>query len=271
MLLGSVAQATDTSNEKSFVCQLPAMPGKVYFKNVVGKQYNFNQDGSVGGERVRMLGTPGNGSVTFSGISYNGKSVRVTILPDGSATTSLDVVDDPSAPGIYGDASKKLAHRWGKCTIKVLPNPDSMQAKWEKAHPKPTKIKAISTASTAGNSNPSTTKRESPANTQLRDQNWRADGCLSNTGNQQYTVNWQNLCSFKLNAVAVSYRSEGPIGSIEVHPVPPNGYISAPAGTDSSYRSEVFACKAPYSPSMPVDLRYYNKAPADLPPCELRP
>ncbi|KAB0494034.1 hypothetical protein [Pseudomonas vancouverensis] len=274
VLLGGSAQATDARKENSFVCKLPAIPGTVYFKNVIGKQYNFNQDGSAGGDRVRLLGTPGNGSVTFSGIPYNGKSVRVTILPDGSATTSLDAIDDPSAPGIYGDASKKLAHHWGKCTIKALPNPELMSAKWEKAHPpQAAKIKSVSASSTIRSSTPTTSKSEPSTNAQSKEhqkQFGRADGCLIDAGIQD-TVNWQNHCNFLVYAVAVSYRAEGPIGSPEVHEVPPSGYMGAPAGNDSSYRSEVFACKAPYMPAMPVDERYFNKAPTNLPPCELRP
>lgn len=245
----SISINAESAKDKSYVCNLPAIPGKVYFRNSIGKHYIYNINGSMNGQRVKLFGTPEKGSIMFSRVPVQGKLVRVTILDNGAATTSLDLLDDPSVTGIYGNSAKKVAHKWGACKLISLDSPEPAVVKKRNVAPK---------------SEPTSARVESPKI--KKDSAGVVKGCLVEYDNGGNLYSWRNNCNFDLVAVTLSYvHNERYHGNF--HVIPPGETMWSDA--TKPFRAEIVACKFPYEPARPIDDRYYNRSADQLPDCVL--
>lgn len=234
-----------------YTCNFPAISGAVYFWKTDAKHYFFSasSDSSANDPPVKAFGTPGNGSMTFSRVPAAGKSITVTILANGAATTSLDTVVDPTMRGVYGSSGKKVAHKWGECL-----RGDS--------------VSQTSTNATVSGVSPPT----SPPPRKNKENESAAHGCMQPVGDLSQWVKvseWKNVCNFNVNAVAITYgvgfNTSTGVSQTDVHLVEPGGLLSANGGPPLI--SEIFTCKAPFSPQEPIDSRYWHKAVSDLPDC----
>jgi hypothetical protein len=234
----------------SYVCKLPAIKGTVYFVNTIEKRYVYNDNASLSGQAVKLHGTPGNGSVMFSKVPVQGKSVRVTILSNGAATTSLDVVDDPSVTGVYGNSAKKMAHPWGSCKLTSLDDPQPAVAVKKKS-------KSPHGETMTNNVEPMKVKKGRIGS---------APGCLVPHENDGGLYEWRNVCSYRVVAFAINYFRGVPLSDDFREVDPGRLFIS---NARKPYPAEAIWCKAPYEPAQPIDERYFNKPTDQLPDCVL--